>query len=214
MANDMAGAREKVALIVGRDTADLNEAEITRAAVESVAESTVDGVTAPIFYALIAGPVGAMVYKAINTLDSTFGYKNDRYMKFGWASARLDDVANYLPARVTSPVMCLAAGLLRLRVANAFKVMLSDRRNHTSPNAGFTEATMAGALGVQLGGLNYYSGAASEKPVMGQAIEQLNSTHIKKANQLMYVTSILFLVLGLGVRFAIIRLWDIGGIGQ
>lgn len=212
--NDIAGGRRKVALIVGRDTADLNEAEITRAAVESIAESTVDGVTAPIFYALIAGPVGAMVYKAINTLDSTFGYKNDRYMKFGWASARLDDIANYLPARLTSPVMCLAAGILRLRPINAFRVMLSDRQNHTSPNSGFTEATMAGALGVQLGGLNYYFGKASPKPLIGHTIEQLNSGHIKKANQLMYLTSILFLLLGLVLRFAIISLWNAGGFAQ
>ena len=212
--NDIAGARKKVALIVGRDTADLNEAEITRAAVESVAESTVDGVTAPLFYALIAGPIGAMIYKAINTLDSTFGYKNDRYMKFGWASARLDDIANYLPARLTSPVMCLAAGILCLRPVNAFKVMLNDRQNHTSPNSGFTEATMAGALGVQLGGLNYYFGKASQKPLIGHAIENLNSEHIKKANHLMLVTSILFLLLGLGLRFAVIRLWYMGGFGQ
>ena len=212
--NDMAGARNKVAMVVGRDTENLDEAEITRAAVESVAENTVDGVTAPLFYALIAGPIGAMIYKAINTLDSTFGYKNDRYIKFGWASARLDDVANFLPARLTSPVMCLAAGLLRLKPINAFKVMLSDRQNHSSPNSGFTEATMAGALGVQLGGLNYYFGAESQKPLIGQSIEKLNSEHIKKANQLMYVTSVLFLMLGLVFRFAIIRLWNIGGLGQ
>lgn len=214
IANDIAGGRRKVAMIVGRDTANLNEAEITRAVVESIAESTVDGVTAPLFYALIAGPVGAMVYKAINTLDSTFGYKNDRYMKFGWASARLDDAANYLPARLTSPVMCLAAVILRLRPVNAFKVMLSDRRNHSSPNSGFTEATMAGALGVQLGGLNYYFGRPSEKPLIGHTIEQLNRGHIKKANNLMYVTSILFLLLGLGLRFAIVSLWHLGGLGQ
>ena len=207
---DIVGARNKVAMIVGRDTENLDEAEITRAAVESVAESTVDGVTAPLFYALIAGPIGAMAYKAINTLDSTFGYKNNRYIKFGWAAARLDDIANYLPARLTSPVMCIAAGLLRLRPVNAFKVMLSDRRNHSSPNSGFTEATMAGALGVQLGGLNYYLGKASKKPVIGHAIEQLNSKHIKKANQLMYVTSILFLFLGLTFRLVIIKLWHMG----
>ena len=210
--NDLAGGRRKVALIVGRDTANLNEAEITRAAVESVAESTVDGVTAPIFYSLIAGPVGAMVYKAINTLDSTFGYKNDRYMKFGWASAKLDDIANYLPARLTTPVMCLAAGILGLRPINAFKVMLSDRRNHTSPNSGFTEATMAGALGIQLGGKSHYFGTAYKKPLIGRAIEELNSEHIKKANQLMYVTSILFLLIGVGFRFAIVSLWRMGGI--
>ncbi|MCK5172976.1 MAG: cobalamin biosynthesis protein CobD [Planctomycetes bacterium] len=209
--NDIAGARDKVAMIVGRDTENLDEAGITRAAVESVGESTVDGVTAPLFYAMIAGPVGAMVYRAINTLDSTFGYKNERYMKFGWACARLDDVANYLPARLTSPVMCLAAALLRLRPVNAFKVMLSDSRNHTSINSGFSEAAMAGALGVQLGGVNYYFGEASEKPVIGRSIEELNSDHIKKANRLMYATSVLFLALGLAVRFAVTSLWSMGG---
>lgn len=211
---DIAGARNKVAMIVGRDTDNLDESEITRATVESVAESTVDGVTAPLFYALIAGPIGAMIYKGVNTLDSTFGYKNDRYMKFGWASAKLDDVANYLPARITVPVMCLAAGLLRLRPVNAFKVMLSDRQNHTSPNSGFSEATMAGALGVQLGGANYYLGTASEKPAIGNTIEELNSEHIKKANQLMYATSALFLILGLTFRFAVITLWHIGEVAH
>jgi adenosylcobinamide-phosphate synthase len=209
--NDISAAREKVSMIVGRDTENLDEAEITRATVESVAESTVDGVTAPLFYALIAGPIGAMVYKAVNTLDSTFGYKNDRYIKFGWASARLDDVANYLPARLTSPLMCMAAGLLRLRPLNAFRVMLSDRQNHNSPNSGFTEAAMAGALGVQLGGLNYYFGKASEKPAIGKDIEKLNSGHIKKANHLMLVTSVLFVILGLAFRFAVIKLWHMGG---
>ncbi len=212
--NDISGGQKKIALIVGRDTNNLNETEITRAAVESVAESTVDGITAPIFYALIAGPIGAMMYKAINTLDSTFGYKNDCYLKFGWASARLDDLANYIPARITSPIMCIAAGILQLRSINAFKVMLSDRRNHTSPNSGFTEATMAGALGVQLGGLNYYFGKPSEKPLIGHPTEYLKCEHIKKANRLMYLTSVLFLLLGLGLRFTIVSIWNMEGLAK
>ena len=212
--NDIAGAREKVALIVGRDTENLDEAQITRAAVESVAESTVDGVTAPLFYALIAGPIGAMIYKAVNTLDSTFGYMNERYLRFGWAAAKLDDLANYLPTRLTSPLMCLAAGLLRLRPINAIKVMLCDGRKHTSPNSGFAEAAMAGALGVQLGGVNSYFATPCEKPLIGKAIEKLNREHIKKANQLMLVTSILFLAMGLAFRLVVIKLWHIGGLAN
>ncbi len=155
--------------IVGRDTDRLDEAGVTRAAVESVAESTVDGVTAPLMFAVVAGPVGAMVYRAINTLDSLFGHQDERYGQFGWAAARIDDVANYVPARCTAPLVCLAALLLRLRPRLAWRTLLRDGRNHTSPNAGLTEAAMAGALGVQLGGVNYYDGQPLEKPTIGEA---------------------------------------------
>lgn len=129
-------ARARVGLIVGRDTAELDERDIVRAAVESVAENTVDGVTAPLFFAALAGPVGAMIYKAISTLDSTFGYKNERYLHFGWASARIDDVAAFLPARLTLPLIALAAALARMRGGAAWRIGLRDRRRHASPNAG------------------------------------------------------------------------------
>ena len=157
-AGDLVEARRRVALIVGRDTARLDEAGVVRAAVESVAESTVDGVTAPLFFAVVAGPVGAMVYRAINTLDSMFGHQDERYREFGWAAARIDDLANYLPARLTAPLVCLAALLLRQRPRLACAILARDGRKHASPNAGLTEAAMAGALGVQLGGVNYYDG--------------------------------------------------------
>ena len=168
-AGDLVEARRRVGAIVGRDTDRLDEAGVVRAAVESVAESTVDGVTAPLLFAVVAGPVGAIVYRAVNTLDSMFGHQDERYRQFGWAAARIDDLANYIPARLTAPLMCVAALLLRLRPGSALRTLLRDGRKHASPNAGLTEAAMAGALGVQLGGVNYYDGQPLEKPTIGDA---------------------------------------------
>ncbi len=193
-------ARRVVSKMVGRDAQSLNKTGVIRAAIESVSENTVDGITAPLFYALLFGPVGAMVYKAINTLDSTFGYKNDRYIKFGWASAKLDDLANYLPARLTAFVMWLAAGILRLKFMDAIRVTWSDCRHHASPNSGFSQAAMAGALNIQLGGGNYYSGIFKPSPKIGKPNTPLNIQHIKQANQLVLVTAILFLLIGVFVR--------------
>ena len=147
-AGDLVEARRRVAAIVGRDTDRLDEAGVVRAAVESVAESTVDGVTAPLFFAVVAGPVGAMVYRAINTLDSMFGHQDERYRQFGWAAARIDDVANYLPARLTAPLVCLAALLavrgMRPVAVPAANLLRDGAAKHASPNAGLTEAAMAG----------------------------------------------------------------------
>lgn len=202
-ASDIPRARQRVGWMVGRDTDRLDEPEIVRAAVESIAENTVDGVTAPLFYGCLFGPVGAIVYKAINTLDSTFGYKNERYLRFGWASARIDDVANFVPARLTAPLVALAASLLRLRAASALAVWLRDGRKHPSPNSGLTEAAMAGALGVQLGGLNYYAGQPSPKPTLGDPLVPLNRKHIRSASVLMLITTLLATAAFLGVRWAI-----------
>ncbi|MCX6910659.1 MAG: adenosylcobinamide-phosphate synthase CbiB, partial [Verrucomicrobia bacterium] len=135
---DLAEARQRVSMIVGRDTARLDEREVVRATVESVAESLVDGVTAPLFFAVLGGPVGAMLYKAVNTLDSTFGYKDERYIQFGWASARLDDLANFLPARFTAPLVAVAAALLGHNALRSLRIWLRDGRKHVSPNAGLT----------------------------------------------------------------------------
>jgi adenosylcobinamide-phosphate synthase len=187
-------------MICGRDTDRLDEDGIIRATVESVAENTVDGVTAPLFYAVILGPVGLMLYKAINTLDSTFGYRNERYELFGWASAKLDDLANYIPSRITGLLIPVAAFLLGLRWQDSYRVFLRDRGKHPSPNAGQTEAAFAGALGLQLGGLSYYGGKASEKPTLGDPVNRPVFYHIRYANLLMIVTSALFLLLALGVR--------------
>lgn len=212
---DLEQARRRVAEIVGRDTAHLDEAGVARAAVECVAESTVDGVTAPLFFTILAGPVGAMTYRAINTLDSTFGYTNDRYIRFGWAAARLDDLVNYLPARVTAPLIGLAAALLGRRPMQSWRILWRDGRKHASPNAGLPEAAMAGALGIQLGGLNYYDGEKLEKPVIGapivigEPIVPITAKHILAANAVMFVTLALFLALGLAVRVGVIHWWHV-----
>ena len=188
---DIELARQRIAMLVGRDTENLEGSEITRAAVESVAENTVDGVTAPLIFALLAGAPGAMFYKAVNTLDSTFGYKNDRYLQFGWAAARFDDLINFLPARMTGLLIPLAAYFLNLDSHGAWQMFKRDRHNHPSPNGGQTEAAFAGALGVQLGGTNYYGGDVSHRPRMGDAHQLLRALHIEQAVRLMVVTSLL-----------------------
>ncbi|MEN8140757.1 MAG: adenosylcobinamide-phosphate synthase CbiB [Thermodesulfobacteriota bacterium] len=190
-AGNLEQARARVGLIVGRDTTALDWSGVARAAVESVAESLVDGVCAPIFYAVIGGPVGALLYKAINTGDSMFGYKNERYQEFGWGPARLDDLANYVPARLTALVMPLAAAILGLRAKRAWRVMLRDHGKHPSPNAGLPEAAMAGALGVSLGGPAVYGGQEHVKPLLGDPGRPLTAQHIGLALRLMWVTMIL-----------------------
>ena len=212
-AGDLPESRRRAAAIVGRDTQALDEAEVARAAVESVAESTVDGVTAPLLFAVVAGPVGAIVYRAVNTLDSMFGHMDDRYREFGWASARIDDLANYLPARLTAPLVCLAAVVLRQRPAAALRILARDGRLHDSPNAGLTEAAMAGALGVQLGGRNTYDGQPLDRPTIGDAVVPLSARHIPAANALMLVTSGLFLAILLPLRLGCIHLWRLWGGG-
>jgi adenosylcobinamide-phosphate synthase len=210
-AGDLPEARRRVAMMVGRDTDGLDEAGVTRAAVESVAENLVDGVTAPLLFAIFFGPVGAIVYKAVNTLDSTFGYKNDAYLKFGWASAKIDDVANFVPSRLTAPLIAASAALLGQRPANALRVLARDCRNHTSPNSGYAEAAVAGALGVQFGGRNHYFGRPVDKPTIGDAHVELDRTHIRKTNALMYVTTALFAALCIGARALALHLWHMGG---
>jgi adenosylcobinamide-phosphate synthase len=199
-------ARLRVARIVGRDTDGLDEAGVVRAAVESVAESTVDGVTAPLLFAVAAGPVGAIVYRAVNTLDSMFGHQDDRYRDFGWAAARIDDLANYLPARLTVVLVCLAAGLLRQRPLSALRTLVRDGRKHASPNSGLAEAAVAGALGVQLGGPISYDGQSLEKPVIGDPLVPLSRRHIRAANALMFATAALLLAVILPLRFEVMEL--------
>ena len=203
---DLTQARKRVGMIVGRDTANLDQAGVTRAAVESVAESMVDGVTAPLFFALLGGPVGAMLYKAINTMDSMFGYKNAQYLKFGWAAARLDDLANFIPARLTSLMIPAASFPLRLAPKRSLLTLLRDRFAHASPNSGHTEAAVAGALGVQLGGPNSYFGTVVEKPIIGDATRPLEPQDILRANRLMLLASALTLFACLALRWHIIIL--------
>lgn len=206
---DLTGARLAVGRIVGRDTAQLDASGISRAAVETVAESTLDGVTAPLFFGMLFGPIGAIVYRAINTLDSMWGHKDERYLAFGWASARIDDVANWIPARLTGAVMVVGSALLGLRAKAAWGVLARDARKHPSPNSGFPEAAMAGALGVRLGGTNYYDGEPESRPEIGEPVNRLEASHIIQANRLMYATVFLFTGIGLAIRALILSgLWD------
>ncbi len=192
-------ARTGLSMIVGRDTADLDEQEIARAVVETVAENTSDGVIAPLFYLALGGPALALAYKAVNTLDSTVGYRNEKYINFGWAAARVDDVANFIPARITAVLICLVSNLFSI-FNSAFRtpysafqtpwhIMLRDGNKHPSPNSGYPEAAMAGALGIQLGGPGTYGGKPSLKPFIGEAINRLDKKHIEKSVQLMYCTT-------------------------
>lgn len=199
-AGNLAEARQRVSWLVGRDTAELDESEITRAAVESVAENTVDGCTAPLLFACLGGPLGALAYKAISTLDSTFGYKNERYLQFGWGSARLDDLANLVPSRLTALLTVVAAFLLRLQPGNAWRIFWRDRHNHPSPNGGQIESAVAGTLGVRLGGINSYFGQSSTRPYMGDPLQPLQSRHILQAVQLMWLSYGLVALIGVGGR--------------
>jgi adenosylcobinamide-phosphate synthase len=195
VSNDMDEARHKLSWIVGRDTEQLEESEIVRAAVETVAENTSDGITAPLFWALIGGAPLALIYRAINTCDSMVGYKNEKYLEFGWASARLDDVANWIPSRITSMCMLLSKRPLFMTRAEAWKLVRRDARKHPSPNSGWGEAAVAAILGVQLGGVNYYKGIISKRATMGDALIKLEKTHILAVNKIVTATVPLFIIL-------------------
>ena len=195
VADDLQQARANVAMIVGRDTDELDEEGVARAAVETVAENCSDGVVAPLLFMGIGGAPAAMAYKAINTLDSMVGYKNERYINLGRAAAKLDDAVNYIPARVSGVLMCAAAGLCKLDAKRAWKIFKRDRLKHSSPNAAHTEAACAGALGVQLGGRNRYFGKYVDKPTIGDNTRPVEAADISRANTLMYATA----ALGLGI---------------
>lgn len=199
-AGDLTGARRKLAWIVGRDTAELPTEEVVRGAVETVAENIVDGVTSPLFYALIGGAPLAMAYKAVNTLDSMVGYRNEQYHAFGWAGARLDDAANFIPARLTALILILVAMVRGLNWREALGAVRRDAPKHPSPNSGYTESAVAGALGVQLGGWNSYGGVKSFRAYMGEAKVNLAPQHILITVKLMFATGWVFLILGLAVR--------------
>ncbi len=192
---DLEGARTFLSRIVGRDTDDLSEPEIWRALVETVAENSSDGVIAPLFYLMLGGPALGLANKAVNTLDSMVGYRNERYLLFGRASARFDDLANWLPARLTGLLMVAVAPLVGLSGKEAFRMMLRDGRNHSSPNSGVPEAATAGALGVRLGGTNRYFGKPVEKPTIGDPRRDLSIESYRGAIRLMYGAMALMLFL-------------------
>jgi adenosylcobinamide-phosphate synthase len=191
---DLAGARAGLAMIVGRDTETLDEPEILRAVTETVAENCCDGVVAPLFYLALGGVPAALTYKAINTLDSMIGYKNDRYFFFGKVAARLDDAANFVPARLTALLVAVAAYCLRLRALDALRVTWRDARLQPSPNSGYPEAAFAGALGIRLGGLNFYGGKPAEKAYLGEMRRPLDQALFSEVRYLFYATSSAMLV--------------------
>lgn len=195
---DLPRAREAVAMIVGRDAAGLDEEGVIRAAVETVAENASDGVVAPMLYFTVGGAPLAILYKAINTMDSMLGYKNDTYLYFGRIAAKIDDVANYLPARITGALMVLAAALCRFDWRNALRICRRDRRAHASPNSGYPEAACAGALGVRLGGDAMYGGRLIAKPTLGDRVREVEPEDIRRAARLLYAAAVLCLVLCCG----------------
>lgn len=194
-AGDTGKAREAVSMIVGRDTDRLSEEGITKAAVETIAENTSDGVIAPLLFMFIGGAAGAAMYKAINTMDSMVGYKNEKYLYFGRTAARLDDMMNIIPARLSAVFMIAAAFLLKMNYKNAVKIYKRDRYNHKSPNSAHTEAVCAGALGVELAGNAYYFGVLHEKPTIGDKLREIEIEDIRKADRLMYMTSFLAVII-------------------
>lgn len=202
--NDLPSARKAVSMIVGRDTKDLTFSGVAKAAVETVAENTSDGIIAPMIFIAIGGAPMGFFYKAINTMDSMVGYKNEKYINFGRFAAKLDDVVNYLPARISAYEMILSSFFLRYDYKNAFKIYKRDRYNHASPNSAQTESVCAGALDVQLAGNAYYFGKLYEKPTIGDDIREINYDDIKKANRLLYCTSFISIVIISVIKITII----------
>ena len=204
--DDLPGARRAVSMIVGRDTESLTGEGVTKAAVETVAENTSDGVTAPLIYMMIGGAPLGFLYKAVNTMDSMLGYKNDRYLYFGRIPAGMDDIFNYIPARITALAMIAAAYLTGLDGKNAWKIYRRDRKKHASPNAAQTESVCAGALRVQLAGDAVYFGKLYKKELIGDRLRPIEPRDIKRAQRLMYVTALLLLLLCGGMKAALIFL--------
>jgi adenosylcobinamide-phosphate synthase len=189
-------ARQKLAWIVGRDTGTLATEEIVRGTVETVAENIVDGIIAPLFYFLLGGVPLAVAYRAVNTMDSMLGYKNEKYLYFGWAAARLDDIMNFIPARITGVLLLMVTAGLGLNLNRVWRTMIRDAAGHPSPNSGIPESAVAGALGVRLGGLNYYQGIPSFRAYMGEPINPLIPVHIKQTVKMMYAVTVVFTTIG------------------
>jgi adenosylcobinamide-phosphate synthase len=201
--NDIEGARQKLSLIVARDTGNLPQEKIIVATVESIAESTNDGIVAPLFYLVLGGPVLAIAYKAINTLDSMLGYKNEKYLYFGWAAARLDDIANFIPARISGLLIVASSFIAGKDSKNSFFTMLHDGAKHSSPNSGFPEAAMAGALGMRMGGAAFYGGQLYVKPYLGEEKRQVEPFFLSDALAIMLISSVLMATIGALFRWVV-----------
>ncbi|MDH4154091.1 MAG: adenosylcobinamide-phosphate synthase CbiB [Nitrospira sp.] len=203
-AGDLPAARRAVGMIVGRDTAGLSESEVARATVETVAESSADGIIAPLLYLAIGGAPLALAYKAINTLDSMIGHRNDRYVDLGWASARLDDLANWIPARLAALLLIGGAGLMSRQlepILRGWRVLRRDGGKHPSPNSGRPEAAMAGILGVRLGGTNFYDGVPQDRPVLGTEGREPEPWDVASAATVMAMATVLGVFLAVGIRW-------------
>jgi adenosylcobinamide-phosphate synthase len=203
-------AREKLSRIVGRDTHNLNKQQITKACVETTAENSVDGIIAPLFFAFIGGPALAMAYKAINTLDSMVGYKHRKYLNFGWASAKLDDLANYVPARIAAVLLPVSSYMCGADFFYSIKIIKRDRRKHPSPNSGIPEAAIAGALRIRLGGPSTYKGVVSNKPFIGGQTNEIIPDNIKHTIRIVFVAAVMSVVSGIIIllivnKFALLK---------
>ena len=199
-------ARKALSRIVGRDTENLDEAAVIRAAVETVAENTTDGAVSPLFFLFLGGPAAAMAYKAVNTMDSMIGYKNERYLHFGRAAAKLDDVLNFIPARIAALLWIAAAGLCGEDMKGAWRIWRRDRLRHESPNSAQTESACAGSLQVALAGDAYYFGKLKKKPVIGDPVREITPDDIRRANRMMTVTSGLAMAAGMLLRVSVLYL--------
>jgi adenosylcobinamide-phosphate synthase len=193
--NDIEDARLKLSYIVGRDTTSLGENDIIRADIETIAENTSDGIIAPLFFAAIGGAPLAMLYKGVNTMDSMLGYMNVKYRHIGFFPAKTDDVFNYIPARISGFLLCIAAPIVKGNIIESIKIMIRDRKNHKSPNCAYPEAAVAGAMRVQLGGTNVYFGEVMVKPTIGDKLQKLNRNHIRDTVKLMYSSEVVFMVM-------------------
>ncbi|MDE5618979.1 MAG: adenosylcobinamide-phosphate synthase CbiB [Ruminococcus sp.] len=200
---DTEKARYVVSMIVGRDTDVIDEKGIIKAAVETVAENTSDGVTAPIMYMSLFGAVGGFFYKSVNTMDSMIGYKNEKYADIGRFSAKLDDVLNFLPSRITAVVMIFSSYILGFNGKNAYKIWKRDRRNHASPNSAQTESVCAGSLDIQLAGDAYYFGELHKKQFIGDDVRPIENEDIRRVNRLMYMSSVVVLIFGIIFRITV-----------
>lgn len=198
---DIEGARKQLSYIVGRDTKNLDEEAIVRAVIETVAENMSDGIIAPLFYIGIGGASLGFFYKAVNTCDSMFGYKNERYKEFGFVSAKMDDFFNYIPARLTAYLIVIASFILGFKYKESYKIYKRDRYNHSSPNSAHPESAVAGSLGIKLGGNNCYFGKLVEKPTIGDKLKAIEVEDIYKTNKILMLVSFLGMILALGLNF-------------
>ena len=194
---NLAKARSNLSRIVGRDTHNLNEQQVATGCIETTAESSVDGIIAPLFYAFIGGPALAMAYKSINTLDSMVGYKNDKYKNFGWASATLDDVANFIPARIAAVILPISSYICGADLLNSIRIVKRDGQKHPSPNSGIPEAAIAGALRIRLGGPSGYNSITSNKPFIGDPIKNVSFDDISNTTKIVMVSAIVSVVSGI-----------------